>query len=536
MKNHSKKSFIRWTPHWSILNANDEITSITWSCHQIDIYLKGKLWKTLAIDAGMFNGSRNVLANNHIQFPQGVIDADGFILTHTHNDHVWRLPKLVGEGYNRDIILSSDAYGVFEPIMEDTFNIQLWEYEIDQKRRKQLGSRLNKALSGGDKKMLEKYNISKNSDIWDYLDRVYPKTPLFTEDDLQRTLAALRPLWYSTKRFNEAVTLFGDKEGWDKLDLRLLDAAHVFGSSMSLLELQREKSNKLFNILRSGDVGRLWNKIHGKNPSMSGIIKPLDLLFMESTYGGRNHPNIHNEIERLYGAINETFKRWWPVVCPTFTQTRFQDMIVLLSGWIDTQLIPENTMIVADSRLAHDIAKWMIMRRPHTYNGIVNNPKIRRIDNPQDTVDMLKTSYNKNIIFVLSGWMIQWWSIMKVIHYLNKKKPIKWSERLADQGSIVLSGYTPPYTLWSKIKEDKDSYNSISVNFSSHIDHEWIINFITNRDGESGIKMRKNGKVVLMHGEIGGMYKIKDDLVNNGLLEENIIIPVKNWESIDFSI
>jgi len=127
---------------------------------------------------------------------------------------------------------------------------------------------------------------------------------------------------------------------------------------------------------------------------------------------------------------------------------------------------------------------------------------------------------------------------MKLIKYFDKNnKDVKVEHKdIAHKGMVILTWYTPEYTLWWKIKNDTNSYNSASFNFSSHIDHNGIIDFVTNKNWESGVSLRDDAKICLMHGEIWNMFKIKESLMQEWFNEKNIIIPVSNWNSFTFPI
>lgn len=67
----------------------------------------------------------------------------------------------------------------------------------------------------------------------------------------------------------------------------------------------------------------MGNRLFGKSPHLDGIKKQIDLVFMESTYGGRNHPDIIAEYNTMASITQEVFERGGVVLKPNFSQERF---------------------------------------------------------------------------------------------------------------------------------------------------------------------------------------------------------------------
>ncbi|MDD1792367.1 MBL fold metallo-hydrolase, partial [Enterovibrio sp. ZSDZ42] len=65
-------------------------TGVTGSCHQLDTH-NGKL----LIDCGLFQGDETKPLN--VDFP--VKDIDALLVTHTHIDHIGRIPWLLAAGF-----------------------------------------------------------------------------------------------------------------------------------------------------------------------------------------------------------------------------------------------------------------------------------------------------------------------------------------------------------------------------------------------------------------------------------------------------
>lgn len=535
MKNNT--SYIKRTPYWSIHDTCDSKTSITWSLHVLEISINGDLTENLMIDAGMYNGSWEVIAqNNNLSIEPSSIKSA--ILTHNHADHNGRMPTVVGKWYDGNIFLTEHSRYAFPDIMEDSLFVQMKEIEKRKSLRANFWWKLQQAFASKDKnpqqiKLLEQYPIKQNSDIKIILDeRFWALEPLFSQEDLDKTYSQLVSHPYHNDNNTNKFPVFPNS---DLVHARFLDAWHIFWSSMILLEISKKNSKKIFNVLRWWDLWRFWNRIYWNSPSMWNIKKPLDMIFLESTYWGRNHPEMLEELNKKYATINQVHARWWVVLQNLFTQDRFQLDILYDLDAIENWTLSDDTMIIADSTLAKKLAITMSINDP-IYKKILSHPNVKWVEKEQAEALLLKKPINH--IFKMSWWMMQGWTVMKLIKYFDKNnKDVKVEHKdIAHKGMVILTWYTPEYTLWWKIKNDTNSYNSASFNFSSHIDHNGIIDFVTNKNWESGVSLRDDAKICLMHGEIWNMFKIKESLMQEWFNKKNIIIPVSNWNSFTFPI
>ncbi len=95
---------------------------VTGSCHLFEI----RGIKVL-IDCGMIQGGDWM--ENYDPFPFDPKSIDYLILTHAHADHVGRLPKLVKEGFNGEIIATQATLDVAYIMLLDSAGLLYEEYE-----------------------------------------------------------------------------------------------------------------------------------------------------------------------------------------------------------------------------------------------------------------------------------------------------------------------------------------------------------------------------------------------------------------------
>jgi len=101
--------------------------------------------------------------------------------------------------------------------------------------------------------------------------------------------------------------------------LTLRRAGHIPGAAMLEIETPSHK------ILLTGDFDtRDSPLVQGAEP-----IK-TDILFVEGTYGGREHPPADEEVQRFIQSVNEVVQRGGTVLIPAFANGRTQDVVMLL--------------------------------------------------------------------------------------------------------------------------------------------------------------------------------------------------------------
>lgn len=114
------------------------------------------------------------------------------------------------------------------------------------------------------------------------------------------------------------------------MDLHTHSAGHIPGSTM--YELRGERNIVFTGDLNTSNTRLLW----GAHPVKT------DLLFMESTYAGREHQHMdRRETEKEFlDAISDTLKRGGTAVVPSFAVGRSQEVALVLkdsghSIWMD---------------------------------------------------------------------------------------------------------------------------------------------------------------------------------------------------------
>jgi putative mRNA 3-end processing factor len=112
------------------------------------------------------------------------------------------------------------------------------------------------------------------------------------------------------------------------MELHFHSAGHIPGSTM--FELRGDRK-----ILFTGDL-------YTRNSRLLWGAHPVkcDLLFMESTYAGREHPDRRETEKQFLDAVDDTLKKGGVAVVPSFAVGRSQEMAMVLNQrgytvWLD---------------------------------------------------------------------------------------------------------------------------------------------------------------------------------------------------------
>ena len=261
--------------------------------------------RRLLVDSGMFQGEKVLRLRNwsEPEFPAASVDA--LVLTHTHIDHIGRVPRLVKQGFRGPIYCTPPTRELAEILLLDAAHLQ--QEDADYLNRK---------------------SLTKHE----------PALPLFDESDVQQAIQLVRPIPLGTMQtVNDAFTF------------SYRDAGHLLGAaSADVLVRENGRSTR---VLFSGDIGR-FDGVLAKDPELA---TDADYIVIESTYGNRTHATV-SVVEQLEGVIKKTFARGGVLLIPAFAVGRAQQLILLMD-----QLVTEGRLrpfpIHLDSPMAIDATR-----------------------------------------------------------------------------------------------------------------------------------------------------------------------------------
>ena len=252
----------------------------------------GKTIKIM-VDCGLHQGSHVADKENFEAFPYDVKAITAVFVTHSHLDHIGRLPSLVRAGFNGKIYSTGATKDFAELMLIDSEHLLMKEAEREG------------------------------------------KMPLYNNDDI----AHARYLWQGLN-YHEPVMVGPFK-------VTLLDAGHILGSAIVKIE-EQVGSATAKTIIFSGDLGNFPPAII-KTTEM--IDTPVDYCVMESTYGDRVHDNVDQRKEQLERAIEATVSAGGTLMIPTFAMERTQELLYHLHQLFEEGKIPQVPVFI-DSPLA----------------------------------------------------------------------------------------------------------------------------------------------------------------------------------------
>lgn len=259
--------------------------------------------KRFAVDCGMHQGNTEIEKRNWDTEIYKPADIDFFLLTHAHIDHSGLLPRMVQKGFRGKIYTTPPTVDLLKIMLLDSAHIQ--EMEAQWKSKKQ--------LRHGDKQM----------------------KPLYTQRDAE----AVSSLF-------EAVPYDAPIEPFPGLKVIFRDAGHILGAA--LIEIFHDNNGAPLKLVFSGDIGRP-SQLMMDNPT---ILTEADFLFMESTYGNRDHKNEAQSLDELAEAISYSYGRGEKVIIPAFAVERTQEMIYSLHLLAASGRLPKDMPVYVDSPLA----------------------------------------------------------------------------------------------------------------------------------------------------------------------------------------
>jgi metallo-beta-lactamase family protein len=414
----------------------------------------------ILLDCGLYQGKRQESIERNRKFPFDPATLDAVVLSHAHIDHSGNLPNLVKQGFKGNIYCTDATRDLCQVMLADSAHIQ----ESD-------ANWLRKHLK---------------TDV----------APLYEAKDAEKCLRQFVTFNYERPMFvGEGVKV------------TFIDAGHILGSAQVVLDLHETATGTKKRLLFSGDVGR------GNNDLLNdpAIAENVDLVLMESTYGGREHEQSQGAREELADILKQALRNQGKVIIPAFAVERTQQVLVVLHELFRDRLIP-HVPVMVDSPLA--VSATEIFRlHPECYNEEIYEDLFQK-NNPFgfDGLTMVRAASESKKLNELKGPLIiiaasGMCEAGRVVHHLknNLSKP---------ETTVLFVGYCAENTLGAKIRSGEKVVNihgePIKVrariaaldSFSGHADHSELMDYFARMTG-------KKEKVWLVHGDALRSYALQ---------------------------
>jgi metallo-beta-lactamase family protein len=148
------------------------------------------------IDAGLFQGLKELRERNWQPFPIRASDINAIVLTHAHLDHCGYLPRLVSQGFRGRVFCTAGTLDLCRIVLPDAGRIQ--EEDAANANR---------------------HGFSKHA----------PALPLYTEADAFRAISQLQPVGYD--RPMPVTTTSPSDDGVPDVEVEFINAGHLLGSA-----------------------------------------------------------------------------------------------------------------------------------------------------------------------------------------------------------------------------------------------------------------------------------------------------------------
>jgi metallo-beta-lactamase family protein len=261
---------------------------------------KGALF---AVDCGLHQGNDEIDKRNWNTDEYRPRELEFILVTHAHIDHSGLLPRLVSQGFKGKIYCTPPTKDLLGIMLEDSGHIQEMEAEWKNRKRKRHG--------------FERQD------------------PLYTVDDALKTKPLIEAVAYGES--------FTPAEG---VTVTYRDAGHILGSAF--IELDVDEGEGVIKTVFSGDLGRPEQLLVAN----AEIVERADYLFMESTYGDRDHKDESTSMEELAEAIWYSYANGEKVIIPAFAVERTQEILYSLHLLEKRGKLPEDMPVYVDSPLA----------------------------------------------------------------------------------------------------------------------------------------------------------------------------------------
>jgi len=389
-------------------------------------FLLGGNGKKFLIDCGLIQGDKFVDDSNWDPFAYDPKTIDVLFITHSHLDHIGRIPKIINDGFQGKIFSTIPTKEIASVMLEDTSNL-LSHNEANDKF---------------------------------FLDEIY---------SVENSKKAFN-LW-ETFEYDKIIDLGNGFKFCFK------DAGHILGSAMIEIFYNNKK------IVFTGDLG------NSPSPLLpdTEIINDADYLLMESCYGDRNHEGRSERKKKLEEIIKKNYKNNGVLIIPTFSLERTQELLYEINSLVENKIVPQMPIFL-DSPLSIKLTD-VYLKSSKYFNKTAQNliakgdnlfdfPGLRKTLDTDDSKAILDVNPPK-IVIAGSGMSNGGRILHHEKNYLSNKND-----------TLLLTGYQSAGTLGRTLQdgaknvhimgeEVKVRANIANINgYSGHKDSDHLVEFV----------------------------------------------------------
>jgi metallo-beta-lactamase family protein len=411
----------------------------------------------LMLDCGVFQGSSLLEELNHHEFAFDPTSLTAMVLSHAHNDHAGRVPKLVKDGYSGPIYCTPATKALCEFMLLDGAKLQREDFERNQRKGREA------------------------------------TPPIYTEEDVAKAILQFREVEY------DAPFKIGE------LEVRLQKAGHVPGSASVVCSSGGEK------FVFSGDIGN-----QRKDVLPDPVPCPdANVVVMESTYGDRDHRDFDQTLLEFTALLKNASETGGKILIPSFALERTQDVLYHIARLEEAGAIPVLPVFV-DSPLASKV-ETVYSEFQHEFAENVQafyrkgqdpfRPKNLKYTQTIEDSKKLNDMKEAAIIIAGSGMMAGGRILHHMINHLSDPNT-----------TLMIVGFQPEGGLGRLLVDGEQSIKIMGQQIRVRAKVVTVGGFSAHADKTELLEWSKavTGEIRLVHGEVSSMEGLQKSLEARG--------------------